>query len=412
VWCGPRRRYRWRAITGLAIILLTLVLGFGGCGAGASSGHSRKVATRGTLATCTTTIGSGLRGAIESAAAGSTVCLEAGSYGAVTVNVSKTRMVTVMPAPGVSASKVLLGYTDVTTSSGLAFNHLTIAGGNDGSEASPATHIHWVGDSFTSGLCIQTPTSANIDVLVTGSTFIDTSTPGCGNEGRVQVNGHNHELSGVNGVVISHDLFQGASPGGCTDGVNITGGASGTQIGPGDEFSDIEQGGCDPAHVDPVQFYGALNTTVVGNYFHGDSSQIESPDGNGSPVIVEGNVFVQYANPIQIGGGNGDVINHNTIVGDLEIGHENVGASTNEVITNNVITRGISLNGGQSESGWKVEYNMVPGGGGGAHGVSRSPAFVGGSHPSRWAGYALRRGSPGHRAASDGTNMGSNHFPR
>jgi hypothetical protein len=374
----------------------------------ATSGPSGQVSS--TSVSCTTTIGSGLQTAITNAAAGSTICLDAGSYGEIELSTKKSSMVTITPAPGVSQSQAVLGYTDVTTSSDLTFKGLTIAGDNNGSASTPATHIHWIGDAFTSGVCIHAPTSANIDVLVESSTFIDISSGGCGNEGRLEVNGDNTEPSGTNGVVISDDLFQGASPGGCTDGVNITGGASGTQIGPGDEFSDIEQGSCDPAHVDPIQFYGAPNTTVTGDYFHGDSSQIESPDGNGSPMTVTNNVFVQFANPIQIGGGEGDVINHNTIVGDLEIGHENVGASSNETITNNVIINGIELNGGQSESGWKVEYNLIPGGGGGAHGSSGSPIFVGGAHPSTWAGYALTSGSPGHLAASDGTDMGSNYF--
>jgi hypothetical protein len=75
-----------------------------------------------------------------------------------------------------------------------------------------------------------------------------------------------------------------------------------------------------------------------------------------------------------------------------------------------VITNGIELNGGQSENGWTVEYNLVPGGGGGAHGVSGSPSFVGSSKPSTWAGYALTSGSPGHLAASDGADIGSNYF--
>ena len=374
----------------------------------ATSGPSGQVSSA--SVSCTTTISSGLQTAITNASAGSTICLDAGSYGEIELNTKKSSMVIITPAPGVSQSQAVLGYTDVSTSSDLTFKGLTIAGDNNGNASTPATHIHWVDDAFTSGVCVHAPTSANIDVLVESSTFVNISSGGCGNEGRLEVNGDNTEPSGTNGVVISHDLFQGASPGGCTDGVNITGGASGTQIGPGDEFSDIEQGSCDPAHVDPIQFYGAPNTTVTGDYFHGDSSQIESPDGNGSPMTVTNNVFVQYANPIQIGGGEGDVINHNTIVGDLEIGHENVGASTDETITNNVIINGIELNGGQSESGWKVEYNLIPGGGGGAHGSSSNPIFVGGAHPSTWAGYALTSASPGHLAASDGTDMGSNYF--
>jgi hypothetical protein len=375
------------------------------------------VVTAGVVNTgCTTTISSGLQSAIQSAQAGSTICLNAGNYGSLTVTTSKSSMVTVMPAPGVGQSQVVLGYTDVTTSSNLAFEGLTIAGGNNGSSAAPATHIRWIADAFTSGLCIQTPTSANIDLLVEASTFVNISTGGCSNEGRLEVNGDNKEVSGVNGVVISHDLFQTGSPSGCTDGVNITGGASGTQIGPGDEFSGLKQGSC-TAHVDSIQFYGASNTTVTGDYFHGNSDGIMSPDGNGSPMTVTNTVFDtdgEYPDQIVIGGGGHDVINHDTFGhgARLRIGHVNVGATaSDETITNNVITGGLELSEGQSDSGWVEEYNLVEGEILGVHSINGKPIYAGGgSEPASWAGWTLTSGSPGHLAAGDGGDMGTNYF--
>jgi hypothetical protein len=383
----------------------------------ATSTATATVAKAVTDAGCTTTIGSGLQGAIEKAAAGSTICLEAGNYGEIGVNTSKSSMVTIEPANGVSQSQAVLGFTDVKTSSNLTFEGLTIAGGNDGSESSPATHIHWIGDAFTSGLCIQTPTSANIDVLVESSTFVDIDTPGCGNEGRLQVNGDNKNVSGTNGVVISHDLFETASPRGCTDGVNITGGASGTVIGPGDEFSGMEQGSCDPEHVDPIQFYGGPDTTVTGDYFHANSDGIMSPDGNGSPMTVTNNVFDtdgEYPNQIVIGGGGGDVIEHNTFGNgaSIRIGSVNVGpTAADETIRNNIITGELDLTEGQSSSGWSIEYNLVEGAMIGSHGIDARPTYLGGgSEPSTWAGWQLTSSSPGHDAASNGADVGANYF--
>jgi hypothetical protein len=355
---------------------------------------------------CTTTIGSGLQTAIANAASGATICLNAGSYGELTLSTAKTSQVTIIPAAGVAGSSVKLGYVNVGSSSHLTFEGLQVAGGSVGvSGGQPGTHISFVDDTFTDGLCINIPTNQAVNVLVEGSTFNDLGET-C-NEGRIGIAGDNVNHTVSDGIVLSHNVI---GNGGSGDGVQINGGANGTQIGPGNEFVGIIESKCGANHCDPIQFYGAENTTITGNYFHNDSSQIESPDGNGSPMTVTNNVFVQYANPIQIGGGEGDVINHNTIVGDLEIGHENVGASTNETITNNVITNGISLNGGQSESGWKVEYNLIPGGGGGTHGLSGNPSFVGGANPATWAGYALTSSSQGHLAASDGTDIGSNHF--
>jgi hypothetical protein len=355
---------------------------------------------------CTTTIGSGLQTAIANAASGTTICLNAGSYGELKLSTAKSSQVTIMPAAGVAGSSVKLGYVNVGSSSHLTFEGLQVAGGSVGvSGGQPGTHISFVDDTFTDGLCINIPTNQAVNVLVEGSTFNDLGET-C-NEGRIGIAGDNVNHTVSDGIVLSHNVI---GNGGSGDGVQINGGANGTQIGPGNEFVGIIESKCGANHCDPIQFYGAENTTITGNYFHNDSSQIESPDGNGSPMTVTNNVFVQYANPIQVGGGEGDVFNHNTIVGDMEIGHENVGASTNETITNNVITNGISLNGGQSESGWKVEYNLIPGGGGGTHGLSGNPSFVGGANPATWAGYALTSSSPGHLAASDGTDIGSNHF--
>jgi hypothetical protein len=383
----------------------------------ATSGATATVAKAVVETGCTTTISSGLKAAVEKAAAGSTICLQAGNYGEIEIDTTKSSPITIEPAGGVSQSQVMLGYTDVTTSSNLTFENLTIAGANNGSDSSPATHIHWIGDAFTSGLCIQTPTSANIDVLVEGSTFINIDAPGCGNEGRVQVNADNKNVSGTNGVVISHDLFETASPSGCTDGVNITGGASGTQIGPGDEFIGMEQGSCDPEHVDPIQFYGAEHTTVTGNYFHANSDGIMSPDGNGSPMTVTDNVFDtdgEYPNQIVIGGGGGDVIEHNTFGNgaSIRIGSVNVGPTADdETIKNNIITGGIELTEGQSDAGWTIEYNLASGNEAGQHGVEGRPTYVGGgSEPSTWTGWELTSTSLGDDAASNGTNIGTEYF--
>ncbi|HEU0251121.1 MAG TPA: hypothetical protein VFR48_10395 [Solirubrobacteraceae bacterium] len=365
---------------------------------------------------CTITIASNLQSAIQSAASGSTICLQAGNYGSITLGVVKSSMVTIMPAAGVNRSQVVLGSTNVTTSSNLTFEDLTIAGANTGSSSAPATHVHWIGDAFTSGLCIQTPTSANIDVLVEGSSFVDIGTGGCNNEGRLEVNGDNQSVSGINGVVISHDLFAGGSPSGCTDGVNITGGASGTQIGPGDEFSELKQGSC-AAHVDSVQFYGASDTVVTGDYFHDNSDGIMSPDGNGSPMTVTNTVFDtdgEYPDQIVIGGGGHDVISHDTFGhgARVRIGHVNVGATAStETIANNVLTGGLELSEGQSSSGWSIEYNLVEGEVLGSHAIMGKPTYSGGGNePSTWGGWMLTTASLGHMAASNGSDMGTNYF--
>lgn len=365
-----------------------------------------------TTALCTSTISSGLKSAIENASSGSDICLNSGSYGSITVNTKKTSNTTFEASPGANVS---VGFINVETSSNLTFKNFTINGGNVGSESSPATHISFIGSTFTSGLCIRTPTSANTSTLVEGNTFFNIAegNGGCGNEGRVEVNAENKNVSGTNGVVISHNIF-GRS--GCTDGVNITGGASGTQIGPGNIFENMKEGSC-KAHVDPIQFYGAENNIIIGNYFHGNSTGIMSPDGNGSPMKVENNVFDtdgEYPNQIVIGGGGHDVFNHNTFGhgASIRIGHVNVGATaSNETITNNILTGGISLTEGQSSNAWTMNNNLVEDETLGSNSVKGKATYAGGgSEPSTWVGWELVGGSLGFDAASNGTNIGSNYF--
>jgi len=213
----------------------------------------------------------------------------------------------------------------------------------------------------------------------------------------------------VNGVVISNNLIQGSGP---SDGVQIVGGAYGTVIGPGNEFVGIKQSGCGTVHCDPIQFYGAVNTTVTGNYFHGNSTGIMSSSSNGTPLTLTNNVFVtdgEYPDQLVQEGGRNDVITHNTFANGARIRFCNcngTGFSSNETVTNNIVTGGIRLTEGQTTSTFTMDYNLIPGGGTGAHTISGSPTYVGGSSPTTFVGFALTSTSLGHLAASDGSDMG------
>jgi hypothetical protein len=139
------------------------------------------------------------------------------------------------------------------------------------------------------------------------------------------------------------------------------------------------------------------------------------PDCNGSPMTVTNNVFVKEpgsaANEIMIGGGLGDVFNHNTFGSsnsDIRFGNPNgCGLSSNETLTNNVLQGGINLTEGQSASGIAQDYNLIPGGGVGVHTINATPQYVGGASPTTFSGFKLVAGSPGTNAASDGNNMGA-----
>jgi hypothetical protein len=86
-----------------------------------------------------------------------------------------------------------------------------------------------------------------------------------------------------------------------------------------------------------------------------------SGDGD-SPGRITNNVFVtdgEYPDQIVIGGGSGDVIEHNVFASGASvwIGKINVGFSTNETVRNNVITGSLRYSEGQISSGFTVSNN-------------------------------------------------------
>ena len=284
----------------------------------------------------------------SSAAGGDTILLSPGNYGA--FSGSKSGMVTIAPDPskGANQSNVIFGQLNFGNSQNITLQNVTIAGATVGNSSTAALHIHFVGITFTGSVCIYTPTDVNQDTLIDSSTFANLG-QSC-TEGRLGITGVNHTHTVDNGVVIQNSVF---GPGGCADGIQINGSARGTQI-IGNEFVGIKQGSCSPVHVDPIQFYGADHTTISGNYFHGNSTGIMTPDCNGSPMTVTNNVFVtdgEYPDQIMVGGGKGDVFDHNVFANgaDIRFGNPNgCGLNTNATVTNNVMTGALNLTNGQT----------------------------------------------------------------
>jgi hypothetical protein len=361
------------------------------------------------FAACDMTLSSGanVASAVTNVASGGTVCLSAGSYPAFGSSVVKSSMTTITPAPGVTQSQVTLGSANVGTSQNLQFENMTIGGGSVGTGSSPGLHIHFVGIKFTGPLCINNPTNINQDTLVDSSTFAGLGTS-C-TEGRLGVNGNNVSHSVPSGIVISNNVF---GPGGCSDGIQIVGGANGVQM-LNNEFVGIKQGSCDPVHADPIQFYGAIAPVVTGNYFHGNSTGIMSAGCNGSNGTYTNNVFVtdgEYPDQIVQTGPNGGTYDHNTFGNGAKIrfGDPNhCGLVTNVTLTNNIMSGGLDLTEGQGTSTFKISYNI---GTGGANAISGTPTYVGGSLPSTWTGWQLASGSVGKGAASDGKDVGATTF--
>ena len=359
----------------------------------------------------------------SSAAGGSTICLKAGNYGAFSGG-SKSSMVTIQPdaANGGTQANVIFGA--VTFGGGtqnVTMKNMTIAGGTvgtgRGSGPSPALHIHFVQIIFTQGLCINTPTNVNQDTLVDQSFFGPDWQGGqsC-TEGRLGVDGQDTTHNVVNGVVISNTLFGGPLSGSNgADGIQIEGSAYGTVIGPGNTFQNIQESHCGVVHCDSIQFYGAHNTTITGNFFSNVSDTLMTPDCNGTPFTFTDNVSVMESGSatgdVYVGGGNGDVFNHNTFStqngGTINFNNNSCGTSSNETITNNVMPSPYNNPDG-SGTGFVVNHNLCQSSThcGGTGALIGTGTFVGGANPTTYTGFQLTSGSLGHNAASDSLDMG------
>jgi hypothetical protein len=224
------------------------------------------------------------------------------------------------------------------------------------------------------------------------------------------VRGYNN--TATNGVVISNNVFSGSGP---SDGVQIIGGAYGTVIGPGNEFKNIKESGCGTIHCDPIQFYGASNTRITGNYFHNNSTGLML--GSINNITIDNNVLMtdgEYPDQIVIFvcGDKANAIRHNTLANGASIRLQNDGCGSNvyETVYDNIVTGSVHADSGLSMATAKVGYNLTPGSLSGTNNIVGKPTYIGGASPATWAGYQLTTTSAGAKAASDGKDIGTNYY--
>jgi hypothetical protein len=336
------------------------------------------------------------------------ICLNSGSYGNVSL-MSKTYSSSVTVRPVASAA-VTIGRVDLTSVSNL---HFTGNGGGSatmrmaGGDPMSGALVNITFDYLTvTGCTILNLNNSFSNVLYDHDRF-DNIGP-CTYEGRMQIFGGASSIK----VTISNSHFAGAGPGGqCTDGMQIdTAGGGGVRVGPGNEFTNIQQGVCtNGAHADPIQFYhGVGPTTITGNYFHdnGDGSGgIGSFDG-ADGVTVSNNVFVcTCAYPYSVAGWGGDnwTVTHNTFAGGGELSFRN--ANSGETPSGDIVRDNAWINGGSvGGSGFTASYNLNCSCSG-ANNVTGTAVLVS-SPSSGYYHYQLASSSPGYHAASDGKSMG------
>ncbi len=394
---------------------LAFILVFGAIGGYAI--YKSFAAAPGPPGSCTQTISSGtnLGSTVTNATGGAVICLNSGSYsvaGNDLYGVHKSDWVTIKPASGatVNLSLTLWGvqYMRFTGLGGtLNISGLYMSSGNSDSSLGHGPlgqHVEVDHANFT-GTAQLDPQDANLDWTIDSNTFYDLDAGTY--EGRLSVRGY--DVSANSGITISNNKF---GQGGCSDGVQVIGSAYGVVIGPGNEFSHIDQGGCS-SHNDPIQFYGADHTVVTGNYFHDNagSGGLESFDGNGEHTTVTNNVFectCGYPWSVAAFSGQGWLVQHNTFANGGSLGFQLSGNGLNpsgNIVKDNIFAGGGSIQGIGS---WGTSDHNLNAGVSGTGNISGTPTFVGGANPTTYAGFALTSSSVGHNAASDGTDMGAN----
>ncbi|HUC20554.1 MAG TPA: right-handed parallel beta-helix repeat-containing protein, partial [Candidatus Polarisedimenticolaceae bacterium] len=265
---------------------------------------------------------------------------------------------------------------------------------------SATKNITVMGSAFTQQLVMSLAGNTNAGVLIDSSTFSNISVTVNDQEGRLHIIG-----SGA-GVKISNNYFSG----GCSDGIRVD--ANGVEVGPGNEFTGIMQAGCDPLHVDPLQFYGGNNVNIHDNYFHDNSTGIMGCDG-GSGELIANNVFANTGyNAVCAAHMPGLVITHNTLLNNGEFRIDDTLNTASSTTPTTVTFRdnigGLQLGGGGNPcpcvGGVTKDHNMYTGAS--SPDINGVAKFVGGVAPTTMAGFALAAGSPGIQGASDGTNVG------
>jgi len=349
----------------------------------------------------TLSAGAALAAAISSAAAGSTICLNSGSYGSVSLGTfTKSPRVTVRALTPLGASMSLSANNGAN---GVVFDGITFTGA--GISGATTKNITIQNSAFgTSQLDITTTNFNANNILIDHNTFGAFQATGSTPEGRISVHWPNGPGSVSSGVVITNNTF---GPGGCSDGVQL--GAYGVVVGPGNLFTGIVQSNC-TAHVDAIQGYGSSHSVITGNFFTGDTVCFGFYDGENTPTFSN-NVLVGSC-VVDLGTVVSNTFIHNTLRNvSPRVGGINQSGGGSGTYTDNIMQGG-NFGGGISGSctSCTFTHNMYSGSGTGTNNIIGTPIYVGGSTPTTWEGYKLAAGSIGKNAASDGQDMGATIF--
>jgi hypothetical protein len=352
--------------------------------------------------------GADLAAAVASAPNDSTICLATGLYGTVVFEgIERSGYVTLQSADG----RLATISPQVRGSSFLAFQSLTLGGGDDVMVSGCSQHIRLVDSTFANGLFVTSrgdACAAGLDILVDRDSFGDLEPATY--EGRLSVAADDGNRVPM-GLTISHSTF---GPGCRSDGIQLVGGAGGVTIGPGNIFDGIEQteGG---VHCDMIQFYSdGPPSAITGNWFRNGSVALTHHTAAPGGTRFTDNVISNVAQ-LQVGQSANFVFEHNTIYNLTDAFTIN-SESTNAVIRNNIFAGNTSLTTDDVGHGACVDClvsHMLCDDAEqclGTNQIVAVPRFAGGAAPATWAGWQLLAVSPGKSAASDGRDVGTTFY--
>ena len=373
---------------------------------------------------CTSTFSNstGLETAVASAANGSVICLNSGSYGSVSFSgiTGRTGFVTVRSTSGRGATIS----PQVVNSRYIRFRNLTI---NDMLIQACSQNIQVVNNTWvqdTSGISVYNygfgcSGATDSKIVIDGNNF--TNTRPSWSEGKIGI-------VEVNGVILRNNLIQGQSTNNGGDGIQTGGSLNNVIIGPGNHFKNIRQAPCESTpgapHCDAIQFVSDCpNCQIIGNWFDDVEVVLQHHDAT-TPVIFKNNLITNavqmwcYSTP---GSCSNAVIDHNTfynVSNFISWGMTGGGVSdtTGLVARNNILigttvgpatcnTPSCTFTNNLCQTSGQCSFNTT-------NTTIATPTFVGGAPASitTWGGWKLAPGSAGKGTATDGLDRGTTYF--
>ena len=346
---------------------------------------------------CTQTLnpGANLASAVSSAAAGSLICLNSGSYGSVSFNnVTKSPRVTVRSVTGQGASMGL----SFSGANGITIDSVTVTSANF--SGSTTKNITIQNSAFTGSAVFNN--LANSNVLLDNNTHNNISAGGqYVSPARIHLS---YSSATHSGVTIQNSVMDGGSADGVQTGVGVN------IIG--NVFKNIREGSCSDCHTDAIQLLGAADSVIRGNYIYSVSTAIVAFDGV-TRATIENNIIDTVGRPwgIELYADDGSIVRHNTLLyrsgcdyslacGAIALDRKSTSAAGKGTLIVDNIATSISANNGSTYA--ERHHNLVRSGAQSGD-ISGAPTYTGGSTPTTIAGFQLAANSVGKGAASSPT---------